>query len=453
MYDLKGKHITVVGAARSGVAVASLLKRQGAKPFVTDIAPVTGERRERLEREKILFEEGGHTDLALDGEFAVVSPGVPDTNPVVHSFISSGRSLYSELEVASWFCRSPIVAVTGSNGKTTVTSWLEQMWRVDGRKPLTAGNIGTALSDCVEETSPDRTAILEVSSFQLDHIDRFKPNIAILLNVTPDHLDRYENSFEKYAASKFRISERQGPEDIVIYNLDDPVVSEWAANESGRADGPKFYAFSALGVVPTGLGVREGQLEFHLKQTEEPFMEVGKVGLPGRHNLSNGLATALAARLSEIRDESIRESLRTFEGVGHRLEPVRKVRGVKYFNDSKATNVNAVWYALDSFNVPVVLILGGRDKGNDYRLLADLIREKVHTIVSVGEAKGAIREQLSDVVPELLEADSLESAVQMSAQIAKRGEVVLLSPACASFDMFDSYEHRGEVFRHAVMEL
>ncbi len=451
MRDVRNRHIVVAGAARSGVAAASLLSRKGAEVFVSDSGPVESPYRDRLLEEEIPFEENGHTGRARRGEMLVVSPGVPDSNPLVRGYMEEQKPVCSEIEVASWFCRGPMLAVTGSNGKTTVTRWLRHTWERAGREPVMAGNVGRAFSDHVEEAGPDREAILEVSSFQLDHIDRFRPRIALLLNITPDHLDRYGENFERYARSKFRITKNQAGDDVFVYGLDDPVVSRHAQDLKKKEGAPRLLAFSSEREVPgEGAFVRDEQIILKVNDREEVLMSTDEIGLSGRHNLNNGLATALAARAAEIQNDVIRESLRTFEGVEHRLEEIRTVDGVKYVNDSKATNINAVWYALDSYNVPMVLILGGRDKGNDYSELIDQLREKVHTVVAIGEARPMIQEQLKSVVPQLLTAETMHEAVRTARKQAKRGEIVLLSPACASFDMFDNYEHRGNEFKKAV---
>ncbi|MDZ7695178.1 MAG: UDP-N-acetylmuramoyl-L-alanine--D-glutamate ligase [Balneolaceae bacterium] len=454
MREVKDQHIVVIGAARSGMAAASLLHKKGAEVFVTDHNRLSEEDRQHLEATGIPYEENGHTDRARQGEFAVVSPGVPTEAPLVQKYLNAGKNVYSELEVASWFNSNPIVAVTGSNGKTTVTSWLGHTWKLSKKNAVVAGNIGHAFSNAVsgDETS-DRDVILEVSSFQLDHIDNFHPRISMILNITPDHLDRYQNSIEKYAASKFRITENQNADDWFIYHYDDPIVSEHAKFLKQKSNAPKLLAFSSSSELPTGAFIRNDKIILKLNQKEEVLMPISDIRLSGTHNLNNGLATALAARASEIKNDVIRESLKTFEGVEHRLELVRKVDGVRYINDSKATNINAVWYALDSYKMPMVLILGGRDKGNDYSELIPQIREKVHTIVAIGEAKAKIENQLKPVVPNFETAETLPDAVKISRGYAKRGEIVLLSPACSSFDMFENYEHRGEVFKQAVNNL
>lgn len=455
MRDVKNKHIVVVGAARSGLAVASLLKRKGARVFVTDHGSISDPAKTRLREQQIPFEENGHTDQARGADFLAMSPGVPTEAPLVQEYLHSGKEVYSEIEIASWFNRSPIVAVTGSNGKTTVTSWLDHTWNKAQRTHITAGNIGLAFSDKVEQTSESGEAILEVSSFQLDHIDTFRPRVSLLLNITADHLDRYENDFTKYASAKFRITENQTGNDWFIYNFDDPKIAEHVEFLKTQSDTPHMLAFSNRQELEDqdGVFIRNQQIIFKINQVEEVLMPISDVKLSGKHNLNNGLATALAARASEIKNDVIRESLRTFEGVEHRLEHVRTVGGVKYINDSKATNINAVWYALDSFNVPLTLILGGRDKGNDYSELIEQIREKVHTIIAIGEARPLIEEQLKTVVPHFETAQTMNDAVRQAKKGAKRGEVVLLSPACSSFDMYDNYEHRGNEFKKAVNRL
>lgn len=451
MRAVQNTHIVVLGAARSGLAVARLLKEQGAKVFVSDYGAIKPAAKKILVESNIPFEENGHSDRARNALFAVVSPGVPTKSAIVQHYIHAQKDVFSEIEVASWFTDQPIVAITGSNGKTTVTSWLAHMWKTAQIDFSMAGNIGYAFSEKVSEAKGAH--ILEVSSFQLDHIDAFKPTIGVLLNITPDHLDRYENSLEAYAAAKFRLTENQTDEHFFIYNYDDPLIQKHIESLKHTKSHPKLWGFSSKNEVPEGAFVRNEHIIFRLNNQEESLMPAYELGLSGTHNLQNGLAAALAARAGEIKNEAIRESLQTFSGVEHRLEVVRTVDGVKYINDSKATNVNAVWFALDSFNVPLTLILGGRDKGNDYSEIDFLVRDKVHTIIAIGESKDRIEAQLSKVAPNFMKADSLRDAVRMAKKGAKRGEVVLLSPACSSFDMFDDYEHRGKVFKEEVAKL
>jgi len=453
MKDIENKYIVVAGAARSGVAAACLLKNKGSEVFVTDSSPIAEYVKERLIKAGIDYEENGHTLKSGKGDFLVTSPGVPDSSSIIQKYLNDGKEVYSEIEAASWFNSSPIVGVTGSNGKTTVTNWLAHTWKTSGRSFVLAGNIGTAFADRVDETSPGKTAILEVSSFQLDHIEHFHPSISVILNITPDHLDRYDQDFEKYSRSKLRITENQNSNNYFIYNFEDPVLRNHAESLKKSSDSPRLLAFSDKREVENGAFIRKKNIILKIDNTEETLMPFADIQLPGQHNLNNGLATALAARASEIEKDWIREALSTFEGVEHRLEPVRTLKGIQYVNDSKATNINAVWYALDSFNVPIVLIMGGRDKGNDYLQLKKQLVKKVHTVIAIGEAREAIKNQLQDVVPYVLEANSLKEAVKLSREKAKRGEVVLLSPACSSFDMFKNYEDRGRQFKQAVLEL
>lgn len=451
MKEVKGKHIVVIGAAKSGVAAALLLSKKGAEVFVSDNGAIAEPVKQKLTAAGISFEENGHTEQSRNGDFAVVSPGVPTEAAVIQHYLNEGKRIYSEVEAASWFTRQKIVAVTGSNGKTTVANWMDHLWSTANRNHALAGNIGVAFSDTIEQNEGD--FLLEISSFQLDHIQDFKPDVSMILNITPDHLNRYQNSLEAYAAAKFRITENQTANDRFIYNYDDPIIQKHVEQLKHKSSGPQLWAFSDVNEVPEGAFVRNNHIIFKFNNEEEPLMPVEEIGLQGRHNLSNGLATALAARAAEIKNETIRESLKTFAGVEHRLELAREVDGVKYINDSKATNVNAVWFALDSFHVPVTLILGGRDKGNDYSELEKQIREKVHTIIAIGESKSRIEEQLGDVSPNFVKVETMGGAVRAAQKVAKKGEVVLLSPACASFDMFDSYEHRGKIFKEEVNKL
>ncbi|MEX1122400.1 MAG: UDP-N-acetylmuramoyl-L-alanine--D-glutamate ligase, partial [Balneolales bacterium] len=333
----------------------------------------------------------------------------------------------------------------------TTANWLAHTYKVAGKEHLLAGNIGVAFSDVISQADPLTDMILEVSSFQLDHISSFQPKISIILNITPDHLNRYGNKFENYANSKLRIAENQQTGDSAIYWHDDAFLkSHFSVPRQG---GPELFSFSDTTEVDKGAFVRNGKIYLKTEKEETFLMNENEISLPGRHNLLNGLATALSSRLSGIKDEAIRESLSTFKGVEHRFEFVGKKKGVRYYNDSKATNVNAVWYALKSFTDPVVLILGGQDKGNDYTDLIEPIREKVYAILAIGEASQKIQDQLKNAVPNFKVCTSLEEAVTTASGLAKEGQAVLLSPACASFDMFESYEARGNLFKLLVNNL
>ena len=390
---------------------------------------------------------------------------MPSTAPLVQSALRQKRPVYAEIEVASWFCPGPIVAVTGSNGKTTTTSLIAHVFETAGLKHVVAGNIGYPFSDYVDDLDADTAVVLEVSSFQLDHVVTFRPFVSVLLNITPDHLDRYDHDFSRYAASKFRIFENQEPGDWLVFSQDDDLVrdhvTEWAA-----ARGLVPFAFSADGEPAPGAFVRDGRIVLALPSTgaasgapitEEDLMPASDLALTGRHNLYNSLASAIVARAMEIRGDVVRESLTSFEGVPHRLETVRTVSGVRYVNDSKATNVNAVWYALESFPATdgpnVVLIAGGRDKGNDYQPLERLAADKLKGIVAIGEGAQAIEDALGEHVPNVARAESMEQAIQYAGLMAESGDTVLLSPACSSFDMFDNYEDRGDTFKRLVRAL
>ena len=472
--SVEGARVTVVGGARSGVAVAQLLSRRGAEVFLTEYGEGAGLADEL---DGIEFETGGHTDRAMQADLVVLSPGVPSKSPLVVRAMEAGIPVVGEIEVASWFCRGPIVAVTGSNGKTTTTSLIAHVFATAGLKHVVAGNIGTAFSDHIDEITDDTYVVLEVSSFQLDHIATFRPHVAVILNVTPDHLDRYDHDFEKYAAAKYRLFENQTAEDWLVYNLDDEHVRQ-AVQSAASANGLAPIPFSTERQPEPGAFVRQsGETEFislvlpHRDPTEGPltptdpvfrdddFMPSQHLALRGRHNLYNSLAAAVVARAVEIRSDVVRQSLTSFEGVPHRLERVRSVGGVEYVNDSKATNVNAVWYALESFathedgSPSVVLIAGGRDKGNDYGPLRRLVEEKVKGIVAMGEGAEKVLHELGGLAEHAASATSMAEAVQYAGLMAEDGDTVLLSPACASFDMFDNYEHRGDVFKDLVRSL
>ena len=459
--EIKGSRITVVGAARSGLAAAKLLARRGALVFLTERDPLDVAISEDLSTKGIRYEFGGHTSRALNADFLVLSPGVPTSSDLVQDALGRGIPVYSEIEVASWLCKGPIIAVTGSNGKTTTTSLIAHVFRTANHDFVVAGNIGSAFSGYLDEIGDDTVVVLEVSSFQLDHIATFRPKVSVLLNISPDHLDRYENNFDLYARSKFRVFENQQPTDWLVYNHDDEIVRDflepWCA-ERGITPWP----ISIERQLERGAFVRDGRLVLALPDTlnpqstviyEEELMPSEDLALPGRHNLYNSLAAAIAARAMEIRSDVVRESLSSFEGVPNRLETVRTVHDVTYVNDSKATNVNAVWYALESFSQPIVLIAGGRDKGNDYSSLKPLVSEKVKGIVGLGESGDKVIAELGSFVEQTARAQTMEEAIQFAGLMAEPGDVVLLSPACSSFDMYENFERRGEDFKHLVRSL
>ncbi len=462
MRQVLNRNVSVLGGARSGEAVALLLASRGARVFLSDSGPGSDDVREALAQAGVEFEFGGHSDRASSADIVVISPGVPTSAAPVQKALAAGVPVFSELEVASWYCDGQMVAVTGSNGKTTTTSLLAHVMRTADRPLVVAGNIGSPLSAHVGECMDDTVVVLEVSSFQLDHIEAFRPRVSVLLNVTPDHLDRYDNDFAKYAASKFRLFSNQRPGDdrgagdALVFNDDDPVV-RGAVRDFCHARGLSPFAFSIDHEVARGAFVRDDQIIMrvapHPSPQEEVLMQTKDLSLRGRHNLYNSLAAAISARAMEISSDVIRESLASFEGVPHRLEFVRDMHGVKYINDSKATNVNALWYALESFSEPVVLIAGGRDKGNDYGPVVPLVKERCRGVIGIGESGDKVVHELGDHAKAAARADDLKEALQYARLMAEAGDVILLSPACASFDQFASYEDRGDTFKRLVHEL
>ena len=446
------KRVTIVGGARSGIAALKLLHSQGASVFLSEYSGGSEELVRFLESGSYSYELGGHTEKALDTDFIVISPGVPSTIPLLREAQKRGIPIYSEIEVASWYSQAPVVAITGSNGKTTTTSLLGHVFSQSDRKAHVAGNIGKAFSEIALDTREEDVVVLEVSSFQLDHIHRFRPAVSILLNITPDHLDRYENKFEKYAASKFKIFSNQLKGDALIYNFDDELVRNRVSRLAPSRQ-LHTYGISQKQELRDGAFLRGDTLVVRLNQAEEIIMRKEDLALKGPHNVFNSLAAAMAARVMEIPSLAVRESLSTFEGVAHRLEFVRNLDDVQYVNDSKATNVNAVWYALESFQQQIVLIAGGRDKGNDYSSLVPLVQDKVRVVIGLGESAEKVEQELGIHAEQHMLVDSLEQAVQAAHLFAQPGEVVLLSPACASFDMFENYEARGEAFKQAVHNL
>jgi len=449
---IEGKKFSVIGAARSGVAVAKLLKRHKAIVFVSDAAPAAKMRQSVAELDKvaIAYETGGHTQRALAADVLVLSPGVPSDVPVVRDAKSKGLKIVSEVEVASWFCPSPIVAVTGTNGKTTTTTLLGRIFEDARRKSAVAGNIGTAFSEVVDRLDKQSTAILEISSFQLDHIESFRPTVGIVLNITPDHLDRYEHLFDRYVASKCRIFENQHKGDTLIYNWDDDVTRMNVQQGLGRE--VNALPFSVSGTVKEGAFVVNNRVKVRIDSEELDLVDIHELTIKGQHNLYNAMAASLAATVMGIPTASLRGTLRNFKGVEHRLEFVREVNGVSYINDSKATNVDSVWYALQSFQSPLILLLGGRDKGNDYSRLHDLVRKHVKAIVAIGESADKVVNAFKQAVP-TEKASSMEEAVLVASKLAAKGDTVLLSPACASFDWFVNYEHRGRAFKDIVSRM
>jgi UDP-N-acetylmuramoylalanine--D-glutamate ligase len=449
---IRGKKVTIVGAARSGIGAARLLSANGASVFVTDLSPAGKLTTNLMELKKtgIPFEAGGHTERAYDADLMVISPGVPSDSEIIREAGMKGIRVVSEIEMASWFCAATIAAVTGTNGKTTTVTLLGKLL-ADAMVPsAVAGNIGTAFSGLAAGAGRDSVVVLEVSSFQLDHIESFRPSVSVILNITPDHLNRYGGSFEKYAKSKCRIFENQGSGDTIIYNADDPETKTRV--ERLAPAGVRSLPFGLREPAGDGAFLRDGTIVARIAGREEDVIAAERIGIPGLHNIYNAMAATLAALSLGVKPGPARATLAEFKGVEHRLEFVRELRGVRYVNDSKATNVESVWYALQSYRSPIVLILGGRDKGNDYTKIAPLVSASVKSIVAVGESAEKVVKFFAATVP-VVKAASMEDAVERSAAAASEGDVVLLSPACASFDWFDNYEHRGRVFKEAVWTL
>ncbi len=440
--DVHNKKVVVLGAARSGLAAARMLKRKGADVFVSDLAPESSKKEiaRQLHEADIPCEFGQHSGRVFQSDLAILSPGIPYASSLVQNLLKMDIPVYSEIEAAWWFNASPVIGVTGSNGKTTTTSLIGAMLRKNDPRAIVAGNIGTPFSDYVDQSAPGRWAVVELSSFQLETIDAFRPSAAVLLNFAPNHLNRYE-SYAAYQDAKWRITKNMQADDLLVYNGDDSLLSQRAAVFSARK-----AAFSLNKKA-------EARLEnetLYVHDTE--LLRVGEIALKGRHNVMNAMAAALAAREAGVDIKDIIEVLKTFKGLEHRLEHVRLLDGVNYVNDSKATTVESLYWALQSFKEPVVLIAGGQDKGSDFSRLNSLLARNVRQAVLIGSAAEKMRHAWQGVVA-VQHADSMEDAVKKARKAAHKGDVVLLSPACASFDMFDDYEARGRIFKQIVKGL
>lgn len=451
MMDLKNKRVLVVGLGKSGLSAAMFLRKLGARVTVSDTRSATALAKEipTLLDAGIMVEAGGHGLLTFRRQdLIVVSPGVPMDTPEVKRSLDYGMKVIGELELASRFLKGRVVAITGSNGKTTTTTLVGRIFSDAGVPTQVGGNIGLPVIDLIEKSTPETTNVLEVSSFQLETIEEFHPQIAVVLNITPDHLDRH-GSFEAYAAAKTRITERQGPEDFLVLNAEDKPTQMVAAKTKAQV-----YWFSSRRPIKQGAFVHGESIVFVAREgaKAEPIMPVAEIHLKGAHNVENVLAAVCTARLAAIPAEKIRASVASFKAVEHRLEFVRTVNGVEFYNDSKATNVDAAMKALASFPKGIHLILGGKDKDSDYTLMADLLRERVKAVYTIGSAAEKIERHLKGVV-KMVAAGTLATAITEAAKAAAPGEVVLLSPACSSFDQFDNYEHRGRMFRQFVNEL
>jgi UDP-N-acetylmuramoylalanine--D-glutamate ligase len=448
--ELKDKRVLVVGLGKSGVASALFLKAHGARVSVSDTKSGDELRNEipALLDRGITVETGGHGERTFRGQdLIVVSPGVPVDAPLLVQARSLGEAVIGEIELAAQFLPGPIVAITGSNGKTTTTTLTGEILAAGGLRALVGGNIGTPAISLAERATRETVIVLEVSSFQLETIQTFRPKVAVVLNVTPDHLDRHR-TFETYVDAKARIFENQTHSDFAVLNADDPTCVTMAARTRAQV-----FWFSRLKEVNRGAWVRDGNILFRDDKQQHEIMQVSEIPLKGAHNLENVLAAVCAGALMGCAPEKIRQAVRDFKAVEHRLEFVARIRGVDYYNDSKATNVDATIKALESFPANIHLILGGKDKGSDYSMLNDLLRQRVKRVYTIGAAAAKIESQIVSSKVEVVHAETLENAVRKANAVAQAGDVVLLAPACASFDQFKNYEQRGQVFKEIVRGL
>jgi UDP-N-acetylmuramoylalanine--D-glutamate ligase len=443
------KRLVILGGGESGVGTAILGKKEGFDVFVSDMGKIKTVYQEVLNQYGIAWEDQQHTEeKILNATLVMKSPGIPDKVEIVKKLRGLGIPVISEIEFAAPYTQAVTIGITGSNGKTTTTMLTYHLLKSAGLQVGLAGNIGKSFAWQVAETEQDYY-VLELSSFQLDGIVNYKPHIAVLTNISPDHLDRYEYKYENYINSKFRITMNQTEQDYFIYDADDEASIEWLKQNKTNA---QLLPFSISKTFQKGAYLNQNTMEVNINE-EEFIMETEYIALEGKHNMKNAMAATSVAKLMQIRNATIRESLSNFQGVEHRLEKVLKIQNVQYINDSKATNVNATFFALDSMNAPTVWIVGGVDKGNDYTELMPLVREKVKAIVCLGVENTKIIEAFGNVVDLVIEVDNMFDAVNMSAHIAEKGDTVLLSPACASFDLFENYEDRGNQFKQVVKGL
>ncbi|MEI6691482.1 MAG: UDP-N-acetylmuramoyl-L-alanine--D-glutamate ligase [Chlorobium sp.] len=459
--DLSGKKVSVLGAGKSGIAVAELLRSKGAVILVSEIGRIEEDEALRLENLNIAFEHEGHSERVYDADFCVISPGIPPGAAVVKTLQAKGVQIFSEIEIASVFCKARIVGITGTDGKTTTSTIIHRICEEDGvrngYRSFLVGNVGVPFSSMVMDMSSGDVAVVELSSYQLERCFTFKPDVAVITNVTPDHLNRYEGDIEKYAAAKFRIYANQSAADTLIYNSDDHLLRR---HFSGKPFAFSIVTFGLELESPSGMDCGsvflDGDAVFvRTDHGDERVIETSdflKLSFRGRHNISNVLASIAAARALGISNEVVRSVLMQFQGVEHRQEFVMTVNGASWVNDSKATNINAMRQALEAVPGRCVLIAGGRDKGNDYASIAGLVRQKAKLIVAIGESRAKISSAFEGIM-EVKEASSLEEAVLLAYEVAGEGETVLFSPGCASFDMFENFEERGFKFKQCVYQL
>lgn len=444
------KRIVVIGSGESGTGAAVLAKQKGFDVFVTDKGPVKQKYKDVLSHHGIEWEEQQHTEkLVLNADEVIKSPGIPGTAPLIQKLKAQGTPVISEIEFAGRYTNAKMICITGSNGKTTTATITHHILDKAGLNVALGGNVGKSFAMLVAEGNYDYF-VLELSSFQLDDMYDFRADIAILTNITPDHLDRYEYSLEKYAASKFRITQNQRPEDAFIFCLDDEVTR---AEMAKRKIVAKQYPFSIHEQVQEGAWLKNNNEVILTINNTQLSMTIEELALQGKHNIYNSMAAGIAGRLLEVRKEAIRESLSDVQSVEHRMEFVARINNIDFVNDSKATNINSTWYALESVDAPIVWIVGGVDKGNDYSVLTEMVKAKVKAIICLGTDNAKIIKAFSGIVDTIVEAGSAQEAVNLAYRLGTKGDTVLLSPACASFDLFENYEDRGQQFKAAIRSL
>jgi len=439
------KKVVVLGAGESGVGAAILAKKKGLEVFVSDSAAITKENKKVLSNNEIKWEEERHSlDEILLADEVIKSPGIPDVIELIKAIKSKGINVISEVEFAFRYTNAKVIAITGSNGKTTTTLLTSHILKKAGMDVLVAGNIGVGFAREIAKRDYDYI-VLELSSFQLDGIKEFKPNVAVILNITPDHLNRYDSDFEKYVASKLRITMNQKKGDFLIYNKDDKTL-----NKNLKTKAKKIAITIENQLKGDGAFYKNNKININLNNNT---MTIQELALQGKHNIYNSMAASIAGRILDVKDDIIRQSMLDFQNIEHRLEYVLTVHGIDFINDSKATNVNATWYALESMTKPVIWIVGGVDKGNDYDELEEIVKSNVKAIICIGESAGKVQKYFNKKIESITSANSMAEAVRFSYQLAGKGDAVLLSPSCASFDMFDNFEHRGQSFKNQVRKL
>lgn len=442
------KRIVILGAAESGVGAAVLAQKKGFDVFVSDMGTIKERYKNMLDSYGIIWEEKQHTEkLILNADEVIKSPGIPENAPMILKIKEKNIPIISEIEFAGRYTRAKMICITGSNGKTTTTSLIYHIFKNAGYNVGLAGNIGQSLALQVAEKDYEYY-VIELSSFQLDNMYQFRANIAVLLNITPDHLDRYDNCMQNYVDAKMRILQNQTEEDAFVYWADDPIIKKELQKYGIKAQTCPFSIIRKEGMIGY---IEDGQYKI---ETPTPFnMELEELSLTGKHNLYNSLAAGISAKIANVKNEVLRESLGNFEGVEHRLEKVTRVRGVEYINDSKATNVDACWYALESMTTPTILILGGKDKGNDYHAIEELVRKKCVGLVFLGADNTKLHQFFDGFGIPIADTHSMKDCVEACYKMAKPGDTVLLSPCCASFDLFKNMEDRGEQFKTLVRSL